>query len=136
MLRVIVFCAMLLIGGTPLRAEVTQVDSAGLQSLLSSGVPVVDIRTPEEWRKTGVIGGSHLLTFFDAKGRYDVGRWLTALAAIADAGRPVAILCHSGTRSNIVTRFLDQQFGYRHVYNVRHGISRWIAEGRPVVRRR
>ena len=136
MLRIVAFCAMLVVGGMPLHAEVTDVDSAGLQRLRAEGVPVIDVRRPEEWSKTGVIEGSHLLTFFDAKGRYDPGRWLPALAAIAESNQPVALICRSGKRSGRVARLLDEQFGYRHVYSARDGILGWIEEGRSTVDRR
>ena len=135
MLRIVVFCAMLVVGGMPLHADVIQVDSAGLQQLRSEGVPVIDVRRPEEWRKTGVIEGSHLLTFFDAKGRYDLDRWLPALAAIAESDRPVALICRSGKRSGRVARLLDERFGYRHVYSARDGILGWMEEGRTTVDR-
>ena len=136
MLRIVAFCAMLVVGGMPLHAEVIDVDSAGLQRLRAEGVPVIDVRRPEEWSKTGVIEGSHLLTFFDAKGRYDLGRWLPALAAIAESNQPVALICRSGKRSGRVARLLDEQFGYRHVYSARDGILGWIEEGRSTVDRR
>ena len=91
MLRFVVFCALLVVGSMPLHADVIHVDSAELQQLRTEGVPVIDVRRPEEWSKTGVIEGSHLLTFFDAKGRYDLGQWMPALAAIAESDRkPVA----------------------------------------------
>ena len=133
MLRSMILMLALLAGSAPLRAEVTHVDSAALERLLETGVPVIDIRTPEEWNKTGVIEGSHLLTFFDAQGNYDARAWLSALSTIAAPDAPVAIVCHSGGRSDIVSRFLDGQIGYQHVHDVRKGISRWIAEGRPTV---
>ena len=136
MLRIVAFCAMLVVGGMPLHAEVIDVDSAGLQRLRAEGVPVIDVRRAEEWSKTGVIEGSHLLTFFDAKGRYDLGRWLPALAAIAESNQPVALICRSGKRSGRVARLLDEQFGYRHVYSARDGILGWIEEGRTAVDRR
>ena len=136
MLRFVVFCAMLVVGGMPLHADVIHVDSAGLQRLRTEGVTVIDVRRAEEWSKTGVIEGNHLLTFFDTKGRYDLDRWLPALAAIADSGQPVALICHSGKRSGRVARLLDEQLGYRHVYTVQDGISAWIEEGRSTVDRR
>ena len=73
MLRFVVFCAMLVVGGMPLHADVIHVDSAGLQRLRTEGVTVIDVRRAEEWSKTGVIEGSHLLTFFDAKGELRLG---------------------------------------------------------------
>ena len=94
---------------------------------------VVDIRTPEEWHETGTIEGSHWLTFFDANRDHDVDAWLRTLDAIAGAGQPVALICHGGKRSLNVARPLDGEPGDRRVYNVRHGVSGWIAEDRPVV---
>ena len=133
MMRSIALIAALLVVATPLRAEIVHVDSAGLQRLLADDVAVVDIRTPEEWSETGTIEGSHLLTFFDANGDYDIGAWLRAVSAIADPGQPVALICHGGKRSFRVARMLDRQPGHRRVYNVRGGVSGWIAEDRPVV---
>jgi len=40
-----------------------------LKTLLEQGVPMYDIRRPEEWRQTGVVAGSRLLTFVDAGAR-------------------------------------------------------------------
>ena len=133
MLRTMILTVALLAGSAPLRAEVAHVDNATLERLLEAGVPVVDIRTPEEWEATGIIEGSHLLTFFDAQGNYDARAWLSALSAIAAPDAPVAIICHSGGRSDIVSRFLDGQVGYQHVHDVHEGISQWIAEGRSTV---
>ena len=135
MLRFVVFCALLVVGSMPLHADVIHVDSAELQQLRTEGVPVIDVRRPEEWSKTGVIEGSHLLTFFDKKGRYDLDQWLPALAAIAESDQPVALICRSGKRSGRVARLLDEQFGYRHVYTARDGILGWIDEGRSTVDR-
>ena len=135
MLRIVVFCALLVVGAMPLHADVIQVDSAGLERLRADGVAVIDVRRPEEWRKTGVIEGSHLMTFFDKKGRYDLDQWLPALAAIAASDQPVALICRSGKRSGKVARLLDEQFGYRHVYTARDGILGWIDEGRSTVDR-
>ena len=135
MLRIVVFCALLVVGAMPLHADVIQVDSAGLERLRAEGVAVIDVRRAEEWRETGVIEGSHLLTFFDKKGRYDLGQWMPVLAAIAESDQPVALICRSGKRSGKVARLLDEQFGYRHVYTVRDGILRWIEEGRSTVER-
>ena len=90
MLRIVAFCAMLALGGLPLHAEVIDVDGAGLERLRADGVPVIDVRRADEWRETGVIEDSHLLTFYDKQGRYDLERWLPALArdrGVGPAGR-------------------------------------------------
>ena len=49
----------------------TDVDNAALKALVDDGVKIVDVRRPDEWRRTGVIPGSALLTAFDAGGRFN-----------------------------------------------------------------
>ena len=127
------FVAVLLVGIAPLRADVTHVDNAALERLLHRGVPIIDIRTPEEWRATGIIEGSHVLTFFDAQGNYDFRAWLSELTAIAGRDDAFALICDSGGRSGVLSQFLDGRLGYRHVFDVPGGIVKWIAEDRPTV---
>ena len=134
MLRSTLVIAILLFAGAPLRAEVIKIDVAGLEQLRHRGVPVIDIRTPGEWSHTGVIEGSHLLTFADAGGRYDVNGWAARLAAIAAPIDPIALICGIGRRSSIASRILDQQHGYEQVFDVVGGMKRWIADGRATVR--
>ena len=134
MLRLIVVAAALVAASAPLRAEVIKVDVARIEQLRAMGVPVVDIRTPEEWNDTGVIEGSHLLTFAAARGGYDLDAWAALLAAIAAPEDPVALICGSGRRSSIASRILDGQLGYEQVFDVSGGMKQWIAEDRATVR--
>ena len=134
MLRSILVIATLLVASAPLRAEIIKIDVAGLEQLRHKGVLVIDLRTPGEWRHTGVIEGSHLLTFADAGGRYDVSGWAVRLAAIAAPDEPIALVCGIGRRSSIASRVLDREHGYEQVFDVVGGMKRWIAEGRATVR--
>jgi rhodanese-related sulfurtransferase len=43
-------------------AEVVKIHAAELAKLQSQGIPVIDIRSPEEWKQMGVIHGAHLIT--------------------------------------------------------------------------
>ena len=47
-------------------AEVENIDNQKLQFLISDGVPIIDIREEIEWKDTGVVNKSHLITFFDS----------------------------------------------------------------------
>ena len=134
MSRLILLVVALLAIGTPPRADVAVVDNAALERLMQHGVPVVDIRTPTEWRRTGIVEGSRLLTFFDVQGRHDLRAWLSELAAIASRDEPFVLICQSGVRSALVSRFLDARLGYRHVFDAAGGIERWMAENRPTFR--
>ena len=115
------------------RAEVVHVDSAELGRLIAAGVPVIDIRTAAEWHETGLVAGSHALTFFDEKGGSNPAAWLAHARRIAPPGAPVVLICRSGNRTEQVSRFLSEKAGYAKVYNVKDGIREWIRQGRPVV---
>ena len=114
------------------RGNVTDIDSAEVARLQAAGVPVIDIRTPAEWKETGVVPGSHTLMFFDEKGNYDAAAWLSRVNAIAKPGDPVIVICRSGNRTKEVSRLLSQRAGYTTVYNAKDGILVWLKEKRPV----
>lgn len=115
------------------RAEVIAIDNAELARLTASGVPLVDVRMENEWKESGVLSGSKLLTFFDAAGRSDPARWLEQLKTVAKPDQPVIVMCRSGRRSLAAAQYLSEQAGYKTVYNVSRGINGWLGEGRPVV---
>ena len=46
-------------------ADVNEVNNQEIIDLINNNVPIIDIRRSAEWRDTGVIEGSILLTFFD-----------------------------------------------------------------------
>jgi len=111
----------------------TNVDSGELKALLAEGVPLYDIRRPEEWRETGVVEGSRKLTYVDAGGQPNP-EFLTRFTAEVDKNAPVVLICRSGNRTDVLARHLMEKLGYTRVYNVRHGITRWLSEGNPVAR--
>lgn len=108
----------------------TNVDNAGLKALLAQDVPLYDIRRPEEWRQTKVVEGSRPLTYVDASGRTNP-EFLPRFTAEVGKNDPVVLICRTGNRTDALAREL-MEMGYTQVYNVRHGISRWIGEGNPV----
>ncbi len=110
----------------------TNVDNTQLKTLMQQGVPLYDVRRPEEWRQTGVIEGSRLLTYVDARGRLNP-ELLPRLEAEVPKDAPIALICRTGNRTDSLARELAE-LGYTRIYNVRHGITRWVAEGNPVVR--
>jgi rhodanese-related sulfurtransferase len=117
---------------TATRADVSHIDNEELARLVAAGTPVIDIRTEGEWKETGIVKGSHLMTFFDERGRADPPAFLDKLKAVAKPGDPVVLICRTGNRTRAVAQFLDQQVGYKTVYNVKNGIYGWMRESRPV----
>ena len=113
-------------------AEVLNIDNAQLARLSASGTPVIDIRTENEWRSTGIFPGSRLLTFFDARGNANPPQWLQQVRSFSRPDQPVILICRSGNRSTAAARYLSEQGGYATVYNVSQGLAGWAAAGNPL----
>lgn len=113
------------------QADIVDIDNAELARLAISGVPVIDIRTAGEWKESGVVPGSKLITLFDEKGRPDPD-WLAKVKGVAKPDQPVIVICRSGNRTRVASQMLTQQAGYAKVYNVKDGIRAWAKEGRTM----
>lgn len=125
-----------LVVGNARAAELVGVTPDELRALMDRGALVVDIRTPEEWKATGVIPGSRRLTFFDPYGQYDKGSWLKQLGPMARfPDQAVILVCRSGNRSTTVGRMLANETGLGRVYHLEKGIRGWLAEDRRLVPR-
>ncbi len=94
---------------------------------------LIDVRTEEEWRQTGVAEGAAPISMLDPE-------FLDKLAVIqtANPGKTIAFICASGRRSGIVQAELARR-GFEDIYSVYGGTTGsrdapgWIAEGLPVV---
>jgi len=130
--RTVAFFLLLALSGCA-EPPYTNLDNVQLKTLLAQGVPIFDIRRKDEWRQTGVIEGSQLLTFVDNGGRVKPD-FLARFTQAADRDEPVILICRTGSRSDALARYLMEQLKYTQVYNVRDGITRWIRDGHDVQR--
>ncbi|TCV90342.1 rhodanese-like domain-containing protein [Sulfurirhabdus autotrophica] len=110
----------------------TSIDNAQLKTLIAQGIPLYDIRRPEEWMQTNVVEGSHKLTYVDASGRMNPA-FLGRFTAEVNKNDPVILICRTGSRTRSLAHELTDM-GYTKIYNVRNGITNWISEGNPVVK--
>jgi len=93
---------------------------------------IIDIRTLQEWKTTGLIPGSYPVNFFDARGKYDAEQWLASVKKLqSNPDQEIILVCHSGSRSGRVGQFLIQQLNLSHVAHLSRGISSWLKEKRP-----
>jgi rhodanese-related sulfurtransferase len=133
MLKRFLSLAALSLVSLAVHAEVINIDNAELTKLMAKGVPLVDIRTEGEWKGTGVIAGSKLLTFFNEQNQANPPVFVERLKPIAKPDQPVILICRSGNRSGKAGQYLSEQAGYKTVYNVSKGIGSWSGEGRALV---
>ena len=110
-------------------AEVKNANNQEIIALMKNGVPLIDVRTYDEWQKTGFIKDSILLTFFNKNGDSNLKEWMHELRKIVSQDEPVIILCRSGKRSGIVSNILSDKMQYSNIYNASSGIIGWINDG-------
>lgn len=108
------------------------ISNSQLQTMLEKGLILVDIRRAEEWQQTGIVKGSHTLTFFDKRGNINPN-FVAEFTALAKPDQAVALICRTGNRTRAASQAIAQQLGYKQVYNVTTGITGWLREKRAVV---
>lgn len=118
---------------TPQAGGYSNINNATLEKMVKEGVTLIDIRTPEEWRSTGIIEGSKTITFFLKNGSLNQS-FLPEFTSLVKPTDKVALICRTGNRTAAASKALATQLGYKNVYNVTNGITGWIRQGRPVVK--
>ena len=91
------------------------------QEILQKHIPIVDIRTPAEWKETGILKGAIPIMFFDEQGKFDIKKFLTELNAKVDTKKQFALICRTGSRTGMVSQFLSDKLHYD-VINLKGGM--------------
>ena len=107
------------------------------QAALDAGkLTLIDIRTPPEWRETGVAKGAQLLDMLHPGGA--PGFVADLLKQVnGDRNAPIGLICRTGNRTTQVARHLEAQ-GFTQVFNIKEGMvgsaagPGWIKRGLPV----
>ena len=88
----------------------------------SSGVMIVDVRTPSEYQSGHIAGAVN-------EPLQNINVWFKELPE----NKPVYLYCHSGNRSRQAAEFLKKK-GFRNIYNEQGGIIAWERRNYPLVR--
>jgi len=116
-------------------ADFKTVDADAFEKLMAKGYPTIDIRTPDEWKQTGIIKGAHKMMFFTPKGQPDLAQWFFDLGhLVKDKKEPLLIYCAHASRSQSLGQGLVQM-GFKNVYELKGGIENgWIKAGKKTVK--
>lgn len=101
------------------------------QKLLNSKIKIIDIRTPGEWKTTGLVKGSIPIMFFNERGEYDMDTFLNELNKKVKKGERFALICASGNRSAMLGNHLGNNMGYN-VIDLKGGIQYAITKKIPI----
>ena len=98
---------------------------------------IIDVRTAKEWKMTGVIPGSILISMHDDN-NLERKSFLEEinLKISSYKSKKIAFICASGSRSKVVMDFFLNE-GYKNIYNIPDGImgrqsDGWLFSGYPI----
>lgn len=101
-------------------------------------ITLIDIRSPQEWRQSGVPEGALAITMHNPQGPRAF--YAAVLAAVGnDKSKPIAVMCARGNRSNWAQGFL-RTAGFTKVLDMSEGMfgrgskPGWLRRGLPVKR--
>ncbi|HAA91872.1 MAG TPA: sulfurtransferase [Rhodospirillaceae bacterium] len=107
------------------------------KALAGGELVLIDVRSPEEWRRTGLAKGALPITMHNPQGKEAFFKAVLARLK-GNLDQPIAMICATGIRSLLTQRFLQSK-GFKNVANVpagmfgRKGDPGWIERGLPVV---
>ena len=107
-----------------------------IAAIQAGKLTLIDVRTPDEWKETGVAQGAARIDMNQPRGAAGfVDEVLKRTKG--DKNAPVALICRSGNRSTQMQSLLQAQ-GFTKVFNVREGMSGggagpgWLRRGLPL----
>ena len=105
---------------------------------INKKLTIIDVRTINEWKMTGIIPTSILINMHDDKYQERNG-FVTEITKILleYQDKNVAFICASGARSKIITDYLVNK-GYKNIYHIPDGImgkqnDGWLFNGYPLI---
>jgi rhodanese-related sulfurtransferase len=120
-----------------LLADFKEISTKDMQKIVKQGsTPIIDIRRIDEYRKYGIIKGSHKITFFDANGKYDIKKWMQEFTKIVkNKKQKFVLVCAHANRTKVVGKFLSKELEYKNVRDLKGGINYgWIDKKQKTVK--
>ncbi len=111
--------ALLLMAAATARAEPALSAPEAFEALKQGRVRVIDIRTPQEWRETGVVPGAARVDFY--RGPEVLLNAVLQMVG-GDKSAPIVLVCRTGNRTAQAQKFLQAQ-GFSRVYNLQEGMA-------------
>jgi rhodanese-related sulfurtransferase len=124
--------------GSGVRAAETIIAAPDVRAAaLAGSVIIIDVRSPREWRQTGVPSGARTVTIHNCNGiKVFVAQMVKAVGG--DKSKPVALICAAGARSARALKILTAAC-FTKIQNVSEGMlgrpdagPGWLKRGLPV----
>ncbi|MBX9633871.1 MAG: rhodanese-like domain-containing protein [Magnetospirillum sp.] len=90
---------------------------------------IIDVRTPDEWRQTGIAPGAKTANLNNPDGA-DAFVAEVLKAAGGNKAAPLGLICRSGNRSAKAVALLESR-GFTNLSNIGEGMSGWLRRDLP-----
>ena len=115
-------------------AEVIHIDNKELSNLIETEVKIIDVRTQNEWKSTGIIKGSFLISLLNKNKKFIFEDWYAMFENKFGKNESIVFICASGVRSNYISHLVQRRKPDLKIYNLEKGINHWIRSGNKIYR--
>ena len=115
-------------------AEVIDIDNSELKNLIEKDINIIDVRTQNEWKSTGIIEGSILISLLDKKNKFIFENWYENFNKKISKNESVIFVCALGVRSKYISNLINKKKPDLKIYNLKKRINDWIRSGNKISR--
>ena len=115
-------------------AEVININNNELSNLIEKEIKIIDVRTQNEWKSTGIIKGSFLMSLLNKNKKFIFKDWYKMFNNDFGRDKSIIFICASGVRSNYISHLVKKKKPDLIVYNLKKGINYWIRSGYKIQR--
>ena len=115
-------------------AEIIDINNRELSNLIEKEIKIIDVRTQNEWKSTGIIKGSFLISLLNKNKKFIFQDCYEIFNNKFDRNKSIIFICASGVRSNYISHLVKKKKPDLVIYNLKKGINNWIRSGYKVER--
>ena len=115
-------------------ADVINIDNRELSNLIEKEVKILDVRTQNEWKSTGIIKESFLVSLLNKNKKFIFEDWYAMFENKFGKNESIVFICASGVRSNYISHLVQRRKPDLKIYNLEKGINHWIRSGNKIYR--
>ena len=129
-----IFLVILVLFTKFVNAEVIDINNRELSNLIEKKIKIIDVRTENEWKSTGIIKGSFLISLLNENKKFIFEDWYEMFNNKFGKNKSIIFICASGIRSNYISHLVKKKDPDLIVYNLKKGINKWIRSGYKIER--
>ena len=115
-------------------AEIIDINNRELSNLIEKEIKIIDVRTQNEWKSTGIIKGSFLVSLLNKNKKFIFEDWFAMFENNFGKNKSIIFICASGIRSNYISHLVKKKKPDLIIYNLKKGINYWIRSGYKIQR--